>query len=308
MGQSRDESPAPVAPIVETKSKKRSRAETEAPSPTDAVVRVALPVATTPAPRPVPDHASQSGVDDVGSQRRVSLESTYSITGCASASAYDSVSVLSLPDSGYSDGCSSSTSLHSYSAGPCRSFSPPYVFSGPHRSRQTSEGPAGNDGDGAYTVGRKGDERGRDEEDENEEGVEGEGDEEEEEEGEDDGDVELDATTQAEEGSIIVDNDDLSTDDGYGTDEYVSSTTSLAESVRDYVYENGRRYHRFREGRYNFPNDDVEQQREDMKHAMVKMLCGRLHFAPIGDHPHQILDIGTGTGIWAIESMYCLSR
>jgi ubiquinone/menaquinone biosynthesis C-methylase UbiE len=44
------------------------------------------------------------------------------------------------------------------------------------------------------------------------------------------------------------------------------------------------------------------QQREDMKHAMVKMLCGQLHFAPIGDHPHEVLDIGTGTGIWAIES------
>lgn len=39
-----------------------------------------------------------------------------------------------------------------------------------------------------------------------------------------------------------------------------------------------------------------------MKHAMVKMLCGQLYFAPIGEHPHEILDIGTGTGIWAIES------
>jgi hypothetical protein len=39
-----------------------------------------------------------------------------------------------------------------------------------------------------------------------------------------------------------------------------------------------------------------------MKHSMVKMLCGQLYFAPIGEHPHEILDIGTGTGIWAIES------
>ena len=40
-----------------------------------------------------------------------------------------------------------------------------------------------------------------------------------------------------------------------------------------------------------------------MKHAMVKMLCGQqLYHAPIGDDPHEILDIGTGTGIWAIES------
>ncbi|KAL1837042.1 hypothetical protein VTJ49DRAFT_4331 [Mycothermus thermophilus] len=109
------------------------------------------------------------------------------------------------------------------------------------------------------------------------------------------------AAMQAEEGSIVVDSDELATDDGYGSDNNTTASTSLAESVRDYVYENGRRYHRFREGRYNFPNDDVEQQREDMKHAMVKMLCGQLFFAPIGEHPHEILDIGTGTGIWAIE-------
>lgn len=63
---------------------------------------------------------------------------------------------------------------------------------------------------------------------------------------------------QAEEGSIIVDSDDLGTDDGYGTDSNTTASTSLAESVRDYIFENGRRYHKFREGRYNFPNDDVE--------------------------------------------------
>ncbi|KAM7209654.1 S-adenosyl-L-methionine-dependent methyltransferase [Naviculisporaceae sp. PSN 640] len=112
---------------------------------------------------------------------------------------------------------------------------------------------------------------------------------------------EQDAVEQAGEGSIIVDSDDVATDAGYESDNNTAASTSLADSVRDYIYENGRRYHRFREGRYNFPNDDVEQQREDMKHMMVKMLCGQLYFAPIGDSPQNILDIGTGTGIWAIE-------
>lgn len=28
---------------------------------------------------------------------------------------------------------------------------------------------------------------------------------------------------------------------------------------------------------------------------------GKLHLAPIGDNPQKILDIGTGTGIWAID-------
>lgn len=110
----------------------------------------------------------------------------------------------------------------------------------------------------------------------------------------------LEAVAQAEDGHIVVDSDEAS-DGGYASDTVTAASTSLASSVRDYAFENGRRYHRFREGRYNFPNDDVEQEREDMKHAMVRMLCQQLHFAPIGDHPQQMLDIGTGTGIWAIE-------
>ncbi|KAG6107599.1 hypothetical protein E4U14_004090 [Claviceps sp. LM454 group G7] len=41
---------------------------------------------------------------------------------------------------------------------------------------------------------------------------------------------------------------------------------------------------------------------EDMKHAMLMMLTENKPFlAPIGDHPQKILDIGTGTGIWAID-------
>ena len=69
---------------------------------------------------------------------------------------------------------------------------------------------------------------------------------------------EQEAAAQAEEGSIVVDRDDLRSDDGYESDSRTSASTSLAEGIRDYIYENGRRYHRFREGRYNFPNDDVE--------------------------------------------------
>lgn len=121
---------------------------------------------------------------------------------------------------------------------------------------------------------------------------------------EDDGQT-LDALTQSETGAIDVDHAqlELESDPGYESDRTSFASTSLSSSVRDYLFENGRRYHRFREGRYNFPNDEAEQDREDMKHACVKMLCqNRLHFAPIDqDHLQNILDIGTGTGIWAIE-------
>jgi hypothetical protein len=97
--------------------------------------------------------------------------------------------------------------------------------------------------------------------------------------------------------------DNLSISDaGYETDSIGTSTDSLSSTARDYIFENGRRYHKFRDGAYNFPNDDAEQDREDMKHAMMVTLCQQLHFAPIGQNPQNILDMGTGTGIWAIES------
>lgn len=39
-----------------------------------------------------------------------------------------------------------------------------------------------------------------------------------------------------------------------------------------------------------------------MLHAMMlEATDGRRFFAPIPDHPLKILDLGTGTGIWAIE-------
>ena len=82
-----------------------------------------------------------------------------------------------------------------------------------------------------------------------------------------------------------------------------AASASITQSIRDHLFENGRRYHRFREGASHFPNDDMEQEREDMKHTMFKILCcHRLHFAPIGVDPHEVLDMGTGTGGWAIES------
>lgn len=99
----------------------------------------------------------------------------------------------------------------------------------------------------------------------------------------------------------------------YGSDIDRQSTRSMsiASSSRDYAFENGRRYHKFREGSYALPNDESEQDRENMKHAMIVSLCGgRLHFAPVGKYAegenggdlHNVIDLGTGTGIWCMES------
>jgi hypothetical protein len=112
-----------------------------------------------------------------------------------------------------------------------------------------------------------------------------------------------DAAEQAE-STIVVDDENEFDDAGYGTDSRMSESTSMSSLVQNYVYENGWRYHKFREGRYNFPNDDTEQARENMKHSVMITLCQTLHFAPIVEGPQNILDMGTGTGTWAIESTF----
>jgi methylase of polypeptide subunit release factors len=50
------------------------------------------------------------------------------------------------------------------------------------------------------------------------------------------------------------------------------------------------------------PNDEQEQDRLDIHHHISMLnLGGELYLAPIGDHPNNILDLGTGTGAWAID-------
>lgn len=83
----------------------------------------------------------------------------------------------------------------------------------------------------------------------------------------------------------------------------VSDSTSLNSSILEHSFVNGRRYHRYRHGRYPIPNDDTEQNREDMLHnMMLEATDGKLYYAPIGTHPQKIIDLGTGTGLWAIDS------
>ncbi|KAE8418606.1 S-adenosyl-L-methionine-dependent methyltransferase [Aspergillus pseudocaelatus] len=68
-----------------------------------------------------------------------------------------------------------------------------------------------------------------------------------------------------------------------------------------YELSNGRRYHSYHEGEYILPNDEQEQDRLDLSHHIYRMvLKGELHAAPI-KNPARVLDIGTGTGIWAID-------
>lgn len=79
-------------------------------------------------------------------------------------------------------------------------------------------------------------------------------------------------------------------------------TASLTSSIERYPIENGRRYHAFKDGNYILPNDESELDRLDLTHQLIRITMGnKLLFAPIGRKLARILDVGTGTGIWAIE-------
>lgn len=87
----------------------------------------------------------------------------------------------------------------------------------------------------------------------------------------------------------------------WGDEGASNASTSINSSIYNHTYENGRRFHSYKNGRYPIPNDDQEQNREDMKHVMMlEMTDGKLLYAPIGDYPQKIIDIGTGTGKYSI--------
>ncbi|KAJ6001023.1 hypothetical protein N7481_001432 [Penicillium waksmanii] len=72
-------------------------------------------------------------------------------------------------------------------------------------------------------------------------------------------------------------------------------TTSITSSALNY------QYHSYHEGEYLLPNDEQEQDRLDLSHHIYLMLLkGELHRAPV-ENPGRVLDLGTGTGIWAID-------
>ncbi|CAG8040142.1 unnamed protein product [Penicillium salamii] len=66
-------------------------------------------------------------------------------------------------------------------------------------------------------------------------------------------------------------------------------TMSITSTALNYRYENGRRYHSYHEGEYVLTH-----------HIYNLLLKGELTLAPV-TKPHRVLDLGTGTGIWAMD-------
>ncbi|KAK0702699.1 S-adenosyl-L-methionine-dependent methyltransferase, partial [Lasiosphaeris hirsuta] len=80
-----------------------------------------------------------------------------------------------------------------------------------------------------------------------------------------------------------------------------SSTISLSLSVLEYRQHHGRTYPNFRDVQCWHPNDEQHLKSLDIMHHTVLLYDKKkLFHAPV-ENPQRVLDIGTGTGIWAIE-------
>ncbi|EQB54760.1 hypothetical protein CGLO_05365 [Colletotrichum gloeosporioides Cg-14] len=108
-------------------------------------------------------------------------------------------------------------------------------------------------------------------------------------------------------GEIVLAADEPTDDSASELGSIASSTASVSSSILDYRTENGRTYHRYKDGKYSYPNDERENDRLEMQHNLFLVTYdNKLGTAPpndksLGVKVKRVLDVGTGTGVWAIE-------
>ncbi|EGU87371.1 hypothetical protein FOXB_02130 [Fusarium oxysporum f. sp. conglutinans Fo5176] len=99
----------------------------------------------------------------------------------------------------------------------------------------------------------------------------------------------------------IAAGDDDDADSSIG-EEIEPSVVSISSSILAYRQENGRSYHALSSGKYVLPNDEEENERLDLQHELyVRTLDGDLAVCPKVKGAKRVLDMGTGTGSWAID-------
>lgn len=99
----------------------------------------------------------------------------------------------------------------------------------------------------------------------------------------------------------------LAVDPAYDSSDNNGATHASAPTVADdgAIAEHGRTYHSFKQGAYFLPNDVEEQGRLNLQHELIMgLLDDQLGLAPpvtAAASPNNVLDVATGTGIWARE-------
>jgi SAM-dependent methyltransferase len=97
--------------------------------------------------------------------------------------------------------------------------------------------------------------------------------------------------------------DFFDSDEGYAASTSTSYVSSIASSIRRGIEENGRLYPTYGANASLLPMDEDELDRNDLQHCKFRLILNdKLHLAPITKSPQNILDLGTGTGIWAIDA------
>ncbi|EMT72066.1 Phosphoethanolamine N-methyltransferase 1 [Fusarium odoratissimum] len=102
--------------------------------------------------------------------------------------------------------------------------------------------------------------------------------------------------------ALAQDEQDEDTDSSLGVDTE-SSTASMTSSILNYRTIKGRTYHSERGNAEYWASNDAQQNEvmDIIHHFLVLTLDGKLHLAPLKDDIKSVLDVGTGTGIWAID-------
>ena len=79
------------------------------------------------------------------------------------------------------------------------------------------------------------------------------------------------------------------------------STVSARESIYEYEVEHGHTYHSFQRGLYVVSNDEDELERMDLHYHTLRLVMREQHWICPLKEPTSILDVGAGTGIWAMD-------
>ncbi|RXG43129.1 hypothetical protein VDGE_09074 [Verticillium dahliae] len=118
------------------------------------------------------------------------------------------------------------------------------------------------------------------------------------------------ASTQAEQvhGVVIVPdvrhgpNDNADADSAYEVPP--ESTASLRSSILEFQTENGRTYHSLSAGKYVLPNDEASRVPiliRSVHNLNFLTYDYRLALCPKNNGAKRVLDMGTGTGVWAVD-------